>query len=55
MNETPSCVAAAVAFFLGAHSLVDFTLQLQAIAITFMALLGAGVVQSESSRLTLAD
>jgi O-antigen ligase len=54
MNETP-CVAAGVAFLLGAHALVDFTLQLQAIAITFMALLGAGVAQSESSRLRLAD
>jgi O-antigen ligase len=54
MNETP-CLAAGVAFLLGAHALVDFTLQLQAIAITFMALLGAGVAQSESSRLTLAD
>jgi hypothetical protein len=55
MNETLPCVAAAVAFLLGAHALVDFTLQLQAIAITFMALLGAGVAQSASSRLTLAD
>ncbi len=49
------CVAASVASLLGAHALVDFTLQLQAIAITFMALLGAGVAQSESSRLMLAD
>jgi O-antigen ligase len=55
MNETPPGVAAGVAFLLGTHALVDFTLQLQAIAITFMALLGAGVTQSESSRLTLAD
>jgi O-antigen ligase len=55
MNETLPCVAASVACLLGAHALVDFTLQLQAIAITFMALLGAGVAQSESSRLTLAD
>ena len=54
MNETP-CVAAGVAFLLGAYALIDFTLQLQAIAITFMALLGAGVAQSESSRLSLAD
>jgi hypothetical protein len=54
MNETP-CVAAGVAFLLGAHALVDFTLQLQAVALTFMALLGAGVAQSESSRLILAD
>jgi O-antigen ligase len=55
MDESLPCVAAGVAFLLGAHALVDFTLQLQAIAITFMALLGAGVAQSESSRLTLAD
>jgi O-antigen ligase len=55
MNETLPGVAAGVAFLLGAHALVDFTLQLQAIAITFMALLGAGGAQSESSRLTLAD
>ena len=55
MNETLPGVAAGVACLLGAHALVDFTLQLQAIAITFIALLGAGVAQSESSRLTLAD
>jgi O-antigen ligase len=55
MNETVPGVAAGVGCLLGAHALVDFTLQLQAIAITFMALLGAGVAQSESSRLTLAD
>ena len=55
MNEMLPGVAAGVAFLLGAHALVDFTLQLQAIAITFMALLGAGVAQSESSRRTLAD
>jgi O-antigen ligase len=55
MNETLPCVAASVAFLLGAHSLVDFSLQMQAIAITFMALLGAGVAQSESSRLKLSD
>jgi O-antigen ligase len=54
-NETLPCVAAAVSFLLGTHALVDFTLQLQAIAITFMALLGAGVAQSASSRLALAD
>jgi O-antigen ligase len=55
MNDAPPCVAAAVACLLGAHALADFTLQLQAIAITFMGLLGAGVAQSASSRLTLAD
>jgi O-antigen ligase len=55
MNETLPCVAASVAFLLGFHALVDFSLQMQAIAITFMALLGAGVAQSESSRLKLGD
>jgi hypothetical protein len=48
-------VAASVAFLLGVHSLIDFSLQMQAIAVTFMALLGAGVAQSESSRLKLGD
>jgi hypothetical protein len=55
MNETLPCVAASVAFLLGLHALVDFSLQMQAIAITFMALLGAGVAQSESSRLAIED
>jgi O-antigen ligase len=54
-NETMPCVAASVAFLLGVHVLVDFSLQMQAIAITFMAVLGAGVAQSESSRLALED
>jgi O-antigen ligase len=55
MNETLPCVAASVAFLLGLHALVDFGLQMQAVAITFMALLGAGVAQSESSRMALED
>jgi O-antigen ligase len=55
MNETLPCVAASVAVLLGVQSLVDFSLQIQAIAITFMALLGAGVAQSESSRVLLGD
>ncbi|MGB6751793.1 MAG: O-antigen ligase family protein, partial [Xanthobacteraceae bacterium] len=54
-NETIPCVAAGAAFLVGAHSLVDFSLQIQAIGVTFMALLGAGVAQSKSSRLTLGD
>jgi O-antigen ligase len=48
-------VAASAAFLLGVHSLVDYPLQIQGIALTFAALLGAGVAQSESSRLVLAD
>ena len=54
-NETIPCVAASAAFLVGIHSLLDFSLQIQAIAITFMALLGAGVAQSQSSRLKLED
>jgi O-antigen ligase len=54
-SETIPCVAASVAFLLGVQALVDFSLQMQAIAITFMAVLGAGVAQSESSRLKFGD
>jgi O-antigen ligase len=54
-NETIPCVAVAVAVLVGVHSLIDFSLQIQAIAVTFMALLGTGVAQSKSSRLMLAD
>jgi hypothetical protein len=48
-------VAASAAFLLGVHSLVDYPLQIQGIALTFAALLGVGVAQSESSRLVLSD
>jgi O-antigen ligase len=50
-----ACIAAGIAFLVGAHSLVDFSLQIQAVGVTFMALLGVGVAQSQSSRLMLAD
>ena len=49
------CVATGVAFLVGAHALVDFSLQIQAVTLTFMAVLGAGVAQSKSSRLALHD
>ena len=49
-QATPALVACAAAALVGAHALVDFSLQIQAVALTFMALLGAGVAQSESSR-----
>ena len=54
-NEMIPCVAAAIAFLVGAHSLIDFSLQIEAIGVTFMAVLGAGVAQSQSSRLLLGD
>lgn len=48
-------VAASAACLVGIHSLVDFSLQIQAVAVTFAAILGAGVAQSESSRRVLLD
>jgi O-antigen ligase len=54
-NEAIPCVAVAVAVLVGVHSLIDFSLQIQAIGVTFMALLGTGVAQSKSSQLILAD
>jgi hypothetical protein len=49
------CVAVSVAFLAGVHALVDFSLQIQAVTLTFMAVLGAGVAQSKSSRVALHD
>ena len=48
-------VAAASGCIVGLHALVDFSLQIQAVALTFAALLGAGVAQSVSSRKSVAD
>ena len=46
-------VAASAACLVAVHSLVDFSLQIQAVALTFVALLGAGLAQLESSRIAL--
>jgi O-antigen ligase len=54
-NEMIPCVGGAVAGLVAVNSLVDFSLQIQAVGLTFMALLGAGVAQSKSSRLMLGD
>jgi O-antigen ligase len=54
-NSTIPGVAASVAFLVAIHALVDFGLQIQAVTLTFMAVLGAGVAQSASSRKSLAD
>jgi len=48
-------VATAATLLIGAHALVDFSLQMEGVALTFMAILGAGVAQSESSRHAIAD
>ncbi len=52
---TVPCVATGVAFLLGVHAMVDFSLQMQAVCLTFMAILGAGVAQSMSSQLAVSD
>jgi O-antigen ligase len=54
-NVTVPRVAAGVAFLVGAQALVDFSLQIQAVTLTFTAVLGAGTAQSQSSRLALKD
>lgn len=54
-NAMVPAVAAGAACLVGVQSLVDFSLQMQAVALTFMAVLGAGIAQSQSSRLALDD
>lgn len=39
----------------GAHALLDFSLQIQAVTLTFTALLAAGLAQAESSRVVMDD
>ena len=48
-------MCARAAFLVGIHASVDFSLQIQAVALTFIAILGAGVAQAESSRVSLND
>jgi O-antigen ligase len=45
-DATIPAIAAGVSFLVGVHALVDFSLQIQAVAITYMAVLGAGVAQA---------
>lgn len=54
-DSTPPLVAAGAAVLVGVHALVDFSLQIEAVCLLFMALLGAGVAQSESGRHDLSD
>jgi O-antigen ligase len=52
---TVPAIAAGVAFLVGVHAMVDFSLQIQAVTLTFMAILGAGVAQSMSSQTAVSD
>lgn len=48
-------IAFSVSCLVALDALVDFALQIQAVTLTFMAILGAGVAQSASSRVVLQD
>jgi len=54
-NAVVPQITVGAACLVGIHSFVDFSLQIEAVALLFMALLGAGVAQAESSRRSLAD
>ena len=54
-NATAPIVASAVGLTVGVHALTDFSLQMEGVSVTFMALLGAGLAQSESSRHATSD
>lgn len=54
-NATPAMIAAAASVLVGVHAVVDFSLQIEAVALTYLAILAAGCAQAESSQLSLAD
>ncbi|HXN08330.1 MAG TPA: hypothetical protein VN860_01575, partial [Candidatus Acidoferrales bacterium] len=51
---TVPLVAASATVIVTLHSFVDFSMQIQAVALTWTALLGAGVAQSWSGRISTA-
>ena len=54
-NMMSSCVAVSVFILVAVDALVDFGFEIQAVTLTAMALLGAGVAQSFSSQVNVAD
>lgn len=54
-DATAPIVASAACALVGVHALVDFSMQIQGVTLTFMALLGAGFAQSMSSRIAASD
>lgn len=54
-DATAPLVAVAASLVVGAHALVDFSLQIEAVAITYLAILGAGVAQCASGRSAIGD
>jgi O-antigen ligase len=55
VNATLPALAAGVACLIAVNALVDFSLQIQAVTLTFMAVLGVGVAQSDSSQRGVED
>ena len=54
-NASPAIIASAATMLVGLHAFVDFSLQIEAVTLTYMAILGAGLAQSESSRHAVSD
>jgi hypothetical protein len=48
-------IATGIAFVVGTHILFDFSVQMQAVALTLLAIMGAGVAQSVTSQLNVSD
>jgi O-antigen ligase len=48
-DATIPAIAAGASFLVGVHALVDFSLQIQAVTLTYMAILGAGVAQARDA------
>ncbi|MBI1203308.1 MAG: hypothetical protein GC182_12420 [Rhodopseudomonas sp.] len=55
VNATLPAVAASVGCLVAVNAFVDFSLQIQAVTLTFMALLGVGVAQADSSQVAVHD
>ena len=55
VNATLPAVAASVGCLVAVNAFVDFSLQIQAVTLTFMAILGVGVAQADSSQAAVHD
>jgi hypothetical protein len=52
-GATIPAIAVSISFLVGAHALVDFSLQIQAVTLTYMAILGVGVAQARDDLSTI--
>jgi O-antigen ligase len=53
-DATIPAIAASVSVLVGVNALIDFSLQIQAVTLTYMAVLGAGVAQAKDDPAALA-